>query len=155
MILEQFTDAAGFFRYVWQQPSGAVFHLKFKQAKDAAALAAVADEREAAEQYSNEAPVFAAPDDGVQKYARRLVELIKERPTLTAAQFNTYLNTLDWFAAVELRHTVFVIAQALAARAQVSLGGTTEAQAFIAVRNFIRDTPVRRLAKLFLNQLDF
>lgn len=154
MVLEYSVDAAGFHRYVWQQPSGAVFHLKFKQAKNDTALAAVADQREQDEQYQNERPAIQA-DDGRAPYVRELVELIKERPALTATQFNTYLNGKEWFEAVELRHLVYLIASALAERGEVQLAGTTEAQAFNAVRNFIRNTPVRRLAKLFLNQLDF
>lgn len=153
MILEYYTDAAGFHRYIWQQPSGAVYHFKLKATADDAQLAALAALRDDQEQYQNEQPAI-APANDQRRYFVELVELIKERPTLTAAQFNTYLGGRLWFEEVELRHIVFIIARALADRKEVQIAGSTEAQAFLAVRNFIRDTPVRRLAKIFLNQLD-
>lgn len=154
MIIEQRIDntaTATFYRYVWQQPSGAVYHFKLKAPADDAQLSALAAERDDLEQYQHGQPFFDNPE---AQALTALVELFKMRPNISANQFNTYANTLPWYDEQRQRYWIFRIAEKLAERKEADVQDFTEAQAFTAVRNFIRDTPVRRLAKLFLNQFD-
>ena len=156
MILEYRIDdtkVGTFHRYMWQQPSGVVYNFKFKEAKQDSELAQFADKLEEDTKYDNEPVIF--KDNSRILEIRKLIDILDERPNLTATQYNNYLQTLDWDQAIELRSLVSNLAKLIVERKDLDGTITTEAQAFNLVKTFITSTPKRKLARLLLNQSDF
>jgi hypothetical protein len=151
MITEQFTDIAGNIRIMWEQPSGVTFHFKFKTQPPLAEIEALADAREQLESDARIEPAIKAAN---KNHVVRLVELFKERPSITSTQFTTLLNTLPWYEQAEIRTLIYQIGTALADRKEITLASMTEAQFLTRVRDFIVATPARKLARLFLDQFE-
>lgn len=151
MILEQTTDIAGNIRIIWQQPSGITYHFKFKEEPSLQKLEDLGNERETLEERSSVEPLFKQVNN---KLIITLIELIKDRPSITTTQFNAYLGTLPWYDEARIRALIYEIGTTLADRKEVTLASMSESQFLQKVRDFIVNTPNRKLAKLFLNQSD-
>ena len=149
MILEQTTDLANKIRIVWQQPSGKVYMFKFDQEPTLQQLGELGDHREQLEQDQQEQPILQA--DESKESIISLVELFKSRPSINLTQFNNYLNTLLWYQQYELKYVLYLIGSKLSQRNEITLNSLTELQFLQKVRDFIANTPIKRLYKIFLN----
>lgn len=152
MIIKQRTDLAGKIRIIWQQPSGINFSFKFDELPSEEVIQALANEREAIEELQKEDTIL---DLGNKALIIDLVEIIKSRPTITPAQFNNLLATKPWYIEVEMRYILYKLGSNLADKKKIALSDMTEGRFFTKVRDFIANTPIRRLAKLFLNETTF
>jgi hypothetical protein len=152
MIIEQFTDAAGKIRILWEQPSGVVYNFKFSQEPTTLELETLANERESLEEHISGQPVLSKEVNKEQII--QLVETLKSNPNITANQFNTRLETQPWYIQVEIRYLIYLLGTKLAERKDIPLAGSTEAKFFNGVKSFIVNTPKRKLAKLLLNEYD-
>lgn len=152
MILEQITDVAGKIRIIWQQPSGVVYHFKFNSEPTIQELENLANNKEVSEEHINVDFILNVEINKV--LVKQLIELIKDRPTLTSNQFNTYLATLSWYDEAQIRLIVYLIGTKLAEKKDISLANMTEGQFLQKVRDYIVATPVKKLARLLLNQFD-
>jgi len=152
MILEQTIDIAGKIRIVWQQPSGVVYHFKFNSEPTTQELEDLAKTKEVNEGHANVEFILNVEINKV--LAKQLIELIKDRPTLTTTQFNAYLATLSWYDEAQTRFIVYLIGAKLAEKKDIVLSSMTEAQFLQKVRDYIVNTPIRKLAKLLLNQFN-
>lgn len=151
MILDSSIDVAGNTRIIWQQPSGVAYHFKFKTQPTLAELEALADARE---QLDNDARIEPVIKGANKAHVVRLVDLFKERPSITSTQFTALLNTLPWYEQAEIRALLYNVGTALAERKEITLASMTEAQFLTRVRDFIVATPARKLARLFLDQFE-
>lgn len=152
MILSQTTDIAGKIRIVWQSPAtGEVYQYKFNEQPTQQQLEALSDESDAlTDIQKTQNLTFDLLE--YRDLLTMFIQQVKARPNLTLAQYNAFLGTLAWYDASVIRFFVFVFAVKLAERRQINLQSQTETNTLQAVRDFIVDTPPRKLAKLILNQ---
>lgn len=147
MIIEQFTDDAGKIRILWQTAQGNNYWYKFAAEPTTQQLTAL-----------GEASDTAATENAVQPLTLSIIEYkgtlvqfvekVKATPNVTLNQYNTYLGTLPWYEAAIIRAFVFIIAQRLAEKKDVTLANLTESTVLQAVRDFLVNTPGR----LILNE---
>jgi hypothetical protein len=152
MIISQYTDMAGKIRILWQSPAtGEVYHYKFNEEPTTQQLETLSDESDA---YTDiqKTPTLTFDLLEYRDQIKTFIEQVKARPNLTLAQYNAYLGSLQWYDAAVIRFFVFVFAVRLAERKDIDLPNQTEANTLQAVRDFIVDTPARKLAKLIFNQ---
>lgn len=153
MILSQFTDMAGKIRIVWQSAAtGEVYQYKFNSEPTTGQLQALSDASDADGEIKK-IPSITFDLLEYRDLLTRFVEQVKNRPNLTLNQYNTFLGTLAWRDAAVIRYFVFVFAVKLAERRDINIQQETESSVLQSVRDFIVDTPARKLAKLILNQI--
>lgn len=83
---------------------------------------------------------------------KKIITQIKNNPTTTLAQLNTYLGTLQWYEEYTIRYFIFAFGRKLADIKDVSISSVTPTAFWNAVRDYIVVTPSRKLAKLILGQ---
>lgn len=151
MILRQYTDISGFIRIQWQsQATGNVYLYKFSTSPSEQHLQSLSDASDAESELQLTTPV------NLSILAERgtilaFIEKVKDTPNVNLTQYNTYLGTLHWTQAATIRYFVYMLAQRLAERKDVSLGNTNESTVLTAVRDYIVATPIRKLARLIFN----
>lgn len=79
---------------------------------------------------------------------------IKNNPTLTLTQYNNYLNTLPWYDTVIIRYFIYSLALGIARHHGLILSNYTEAKILGKVRDWIVATPIRKIAKVVLNNVN-
>ena len=72
---------------------------------------------------------------------------IKATPSITLAQYNTYLGTKQWYEAAIIRYFVFILATKLSGRKKVTLTDKTETTVLTALRNWILATDLTTIGK--------
>ena len=102
-------------------------------------------------QYRNTIKVEIKIEEDIETI-KKIITQIKNNPTTTLAQLNTYLGTLQWYEEYTIRYFIFAFGRRLAEKKDVSIGSVTANAFWIAVRDFIVATPSRKLAKLILGQ---
>jgi hypothetical protein len=142
---------AGKIRIQWQsQATLNVYMYKFESAPTTERLQELSDrsDEESARQQ------IIQVDLSIQAERATLVmfiEKVKATPSVTLAQYNTYLSTFHWTQQAVIRYFVFMLAQRLAARQDVNLANQNENTVLLAVRDFIVATPISNLARLIFN----
>lgn len=153
MIIEKYTDAAGFIRVLWRTQAGNDLLFKFRDDPTTQQLEAEEAKWVSANEFIDTASIsFNLTDDGASLI--KIVMQIRNNPNLTLTQYNNYLGTLPWYEAATIRYFIYSIGTKLAARNEIQLAGLTEAQFLSQVRNFIVNTPLRKLARLIFGNLD-
>jgi hypothetical protein len=154
MIVEQYTDMAGKWRVLWQSDTtGQTYNFKFAEEPTEQQLQALSDANDTAATVNAVQPLSFS----ILEHREVLIELVrrvKASPNTTLAQYNNYLGTLPWYEAAIIRTFVFLLASRLAEKQDVSLASLTENTVFVAVRNFLADTPTWKLARLILGEND-
>jgi hypothetical protein len=154
MIIEQYTDMAGKIRVLWQSDTtGQTYNFKFADEPTEQQLQALSDANDTAVTVNAVQPLSFS----ILEHREVLIELVrrvKASPNTTLAQYNNYLGTLPWYEAAIIRTFVFLLAQRLAEKRDVTLANMTENTVFIAVRNFLANTPKWKLARLILGEND-
>jgi len=149
-ILEQYTDMAGKIRMVARLSNGETIPLKFQSQPTTQQL-------ETIEASYIDHHLY----DGVQQETisildhadliREFISLVKQNPTVTLTQYNTWLSKKEWWESAVIRFFVFKLATALSAKADVVLTDYTESQVMQKLRNWIVATPVRKISKVIFN----
>lgn len=154
MIIEQYTDMAGKWRVLWQSDTtGQTYNFKFADEPTEQQLQALSDANDTAVTVNAVQPLSFS----ILEHREVLIELVrrvKTSPNTTLTQYNNYLGTLPWYEAAIIRTFVFLLAQRLSEKKDVTLANLTENTVFVAVRNFLADTPIRKLARLILGEND-
>ena len=79
---------------------------------------------------------------------KEFIAKIKANPTITLAQYNTYLGTKQWYEAAIIRYFVYVLAIKLADRKGLTLTNYTETVVLTALRNWIVATDLKTIGKV-------
>jgi len=152
MIIEQHTDMAGKIRITWQsQATGNIYLYKFTSEPTEQKLQSLSDASDQETQLTNIRPLEFRLESH-REILVMFVHRIKDFPNVTLAQYNNFLSNLPWYEAAVIRYFVFVMAERLAERKDVSISDKTETTVLRAVRDFIVDKPLRELARLILNE---
>lgn len=80
------------------------------------------------------------------------VTLVKQNPTTTLAQYNTWLGKKQWYEQAIIRYFVYKTAVGLAEHYNVSITSYTENIVLNKVRDWIVSTPTRNLEKIIFNR---
>lgn len=154
MIIEKYTDMAGKWRVLWKSDTtGQVYNFKFADEPTEQQLQALSDANDTAVAVSAVQPLMFSLLDH-RSVLIDMIRRVKESPNTTMAQYNNYLGTLTWYEAAIIRTFVFLLAQRLAEKKDVVLANMTENTVFVAVRNFLADTPKWKLTRLILGKND-
>jgi hypothetical protein len=155
MIVDRYVDMAGKIRIWWKSTvTGEVYMFKFNSEPTTEQLQVLSDAQDdVLEVNRTDYEEITLSEDYNAIY--EIVTKIKENPNVTFNQYSNYLTSLNWTTAATIRYFIYRFALKLAQKYSVSVGYYTEQTAFIQVRNFIADTPVRKLAKMILNRTDF
>ena len=78
---------------------------------------------------------------------KEFIAKIKATPTITLAQYNTYLGTKQWYESAIIRYFVYVLATKLADRKGIVLSGLAETAVLTTLRNWIVATDLRTIGK--------
>jgi hypothetical protein len=76
------------------------------------------------------------------------VQKVKATPSITLAQYNTYLGTKQWWEAAIIRYFIYKLAMALAKDQGLIFSDYTENQVLAGVRSYINSTSTGKLAKI-------
>ena len=146
MIVNRDVDMAGKIRIVWQMANGDSVMWKFSSEPTTEQLEALEVQHMNIHLYDNvyQVNINIMEDRGL---IEDFIQEIKEHPNVTLAQFNTWLSTKQWYEDAQIRIFIFKLAQELANRAEVQLEDYTQAQVLLHVRNWIVNTPARKIAK--------
>ena len=151
MIIGQYTDMAGKVRIQWQsQATGNLYSYKFSSEPSTEILQELSDASDA----ESELQELRQVDLSIHAERGTLIaflEKVKATPNVTLTQYNTYLGSLHWTQAAVIRYFVFMMAQRLAERRDVNLANQNESTVLDAVRDFIVNTPPRKLARIIFN----
>jgi hypothetical protein len=80
------------------------------------------------------------------------VTLVKQNPTVTLTQYNNWLAGKQWYEAAIIRYFVYKTAIGLAEHYGVSLTSMTESFVLGKVRDWLVNTPARKLEKVIFNR---
>lgn len=154
MIIEQFTDPAGKIRILWQSAAtGNRYWFKFDEQPTTGTLEALSDNADQIADDDTHKPLSINLLD-YRNIIVRIAQQIKANPNLTLTQYNNYLASLPWHEASVIRFFVFALAERLAERKDVTLANLNESTVLQAVRDFIVNTPGRKLARLIFGETD-
>lgn len=78
---------------------------------------------------------------------KEFVLKIKDNPTVTLTQYNTWLGTKQWFEQAVIRYFVYTLAVRLADRKGIELTSLTEAQVLQKLRDWIVATNLKTIGK--------
>lgn len=152
-LIRQNINTAGFYITLWESDStGNFYQFKHKTEPTTQQLSDLSDKQDSLAEIINEESIIQIEDTHVE-IVRQLIERIKANPTVTFAQYNSYVNPLAWYDQAITKYFVYVFASKLAEKKGVVLSDATEAIAVRAVRDFIVATPTKKLYKIIFNQI--
>jgi hypothetical protein len=79
---------------------------------------------------------------------KEFIQAVKDRPTLTLAQYNTWLGLRPWNEQAVIRYFVYRLATILAQKADITLANLTETQVLSKLRDWIVATPIKKMVKI-------
>lgn len=149
-IIEQTTDLAGKIRMVIRLSNGEYLPLKFSVQPTTTALEDIEANYLVLHQYDSVQQEEISIYDH-SELIKEFIQKIKDNPTVTLNQYNTWLGSKLWYEQAILRFFVYKLATKLSERAEVSLTDYTESQVLGKLRDWIVATPIRKIAKVVLN----
>jgi len=145
-IIEKFQDLAGKWRTKCLLTSGAIVMWKFSHEPTTQELEDLEAEYLVLHQYDDVMQVNISLYDHKELITEVLTE-IKTHPSLTLAQWNTYLAGLEWYDASVIRWFVFRLAQGLAERFDIFIADYTEVEVLTKLRDWIVASPQAKIIK--------
>lgn len=91
-------------------------------------------------------------EDG-ENIIKEFIKLIKENPNVTLNQYNIWLSKQSWFNESIIRYFVFALALELSKRFGVTLQDISEGQVLLHVRDWIVETPIKKIRKVIFNTI--
>ena len=82
---------------------------------------------------------------------REFVKLIKENPTGTFVQYESWLGNQVWYEKDVVRFFMYSLANKVAQRKGVSVSGYTEEQVFLYLRDRLVEKTAREIEKMIFN----
>jgi len=147
-----YVDAQGRYRVIWQWDDGGVEMRKFETVlSDSEVEWQMWVERKRREY--PEYPKLPFDADNNRAVIIAAVTHIRTHPALTLAQWNQYLNALNWYDAYCVRAFIFRLAQGLAQYYGVNLGTMTETSVLLAVRNWICNTALNIVQAVIFDRI--
>jgi len=89
-----------------------------------------------------------------EELVKEVVQGFKDNPNINLAQFNNYIENKQWHERVVMEFFIYRTAIGLAEYYDVSVADYTPNEVFTKVRDWIVETPVRKLAKVILGDVD-
>lgn len=145
MIIEQFTDEAGFIRIVWQASPDKAINLKFQTLPDESEIERLALEIVEQEALQSIEPINVTIDPEI---ALMFAEKCRAEPGLTSGQYNTWAAVLGWDQEAEVRFFVSEFAKEMQRRGSLSITSPTENAHMQAARDYINSVSPQVYAKL-------
>lgn len=136
MIIDQYTDEAGFIRIVWEAELGRSYVYKFEEEPTEDDLIRLGEASVLTDIIQETLPIRFS-DSIRPDLAQLFAEKCREVPTLTSSQYNTWLAAMTWNDEAFLRFFVSEFAKELSIRGNVSLSGATENAHMQAARDYI------------------
>jgi len=149
-ITEQYTDMAGKIRMVVLLSTGESILLKFSEQPTTTALEAIETAYIDAHEYDNLTNLAYELLENIE-LLQEVVTEIKAHPSLTLTQYNAYLDGKTWYEASIIRYFIFVVANRLAQHYDKSLANMDEVTILLNVRDWIVETPIKKIAKILFN----
>ena len=149
-ITEQYIDMAGKIRMVVLLTTGESILLKFSEEPTTTALEIIEANYIEAHEYDNLTNLTYELLENIE-LLQEVVTEIKKYPSLTLTQYNNYLANKTWYEQAIIRYFIFVVAMGLAQHYDKSLANLDETIILINVRNWIAETPAKKITKILFN----
>jgi len=153
IILDQTTDLAGKIRMTCQLSNGETLALKFQEQPTTTVLEEIETNYLANHQYDTIQQETISIYDHAN-VIKDFIAKVKATPTVTLAQYNTYLAAKPWYESAIIRFFVFKLATALDQKNGIVLASLTETEVLTKLRNWIVATQAAQIAKTVLNTTD-
>ena len=151
-IIEQTIDLAGKIRMIVQLTNGEIIPLKFSTQPSTTQLNEIEASYIVAHQYDSVQTVTINLSNHYE-LIREFVTLIKQNPTVTLTQYNNWLAGKQWHEAAIIRFFVYKLAMGLAEHSEVSITSYTESFILGKVRDWLVDTPAKKIEKVVFNNV--
>jgi len=155
MIIEQYTDLAGFIRIQWQcETSGyvnEVLSFKFKEQPTTEKLEQLEANWIEQHLYDDE-PTFQYE---LLEYRDLLIEVvngIKDNPTMTLTQFNNYVGQKAWWQQAVIQFFMVVTATKLAEHYDITLSDYDNQTVFENVSDWLVETDNKKIVKVIFGE---
>jgi len=86
-----------------------------------------------------------------EELIREFVTLLRQNPSTTLTQYNNWLGNKNWGEEAVIRFFVYKLATALADKAEITLSSLTENQVMTKLRDWLVNSPVRKIEKVVFN----
>jgi hypothetical protein len=100
----------------------------------------------------NDTPQLTFGIDADIELLKDFVKYVKNHPAMTLTQYKTMLSVLPWYDADILRFFVLKVARGLAQAYGVDMEDFTETKVWNKVRNWLAETPAKKIAKVIWRQ---
>ena len=149
-IKETYQDMAGKWRYIVELTTDETIMLKFSEIPTTTALETIEADYILAHEYDSFTNLTYELLDNIE-LLREVVTEIKTHPTLNLTQYNNYLAGKEWYEQAIIRYFIFVVALGLAQHYNIILVNLTEAKILTSVRDWLVETPAKKIAKILFN----
>ena len=149
-ITEQYTDMAGKIRMVVLLSTGQSILLKFQTQPTTQQLETIEADYILVHEYDGLTNLTYELLDNIE-LLREVVTEIKTHPTLNLTQYNNYLAGKEWYEQAIIRYFIFVVALGLAQHYEKNLANLNETTILVNVRDWIVETPAKKIAKILFN----
>lgn len=85
---------------------------------------------------------------------KELILFIRNNPSVSSTQYNSFLASKQWFEAAILRFFLHRMAMVLAQRYSLVFSSYTEAQILSKLKIWVSETPLQLIGKLFFNDVN-
>jgi len=140
-----YVDANGYYRVIWQFSDGNIMMHKFDKVKTAKELDLFFADYE---DWGGAVKLNTVLDDN-EALIINAITRIRNNPSLTLAQYNTYLSGKQWYEAATIRTFIYKMGLKLAEHYGVVFTDYTESQVLLKVRNWICNADLRVLKRVF------
>lgn len=136
-----YVDAAGRYRYIWQEADGNIIMDKLPAYVTEVELEdIVAKKLRRRDWFDHNKLDFLADAD--RALIVTVVQYIRAHPTITLTQWNTYVKTFLWYQQNSIKAFIWRLAVGLAEHYGVVLSNYTESEVLQKVRNWLCNTNV-------------
>jgi len=145
-----YVDANGKYRVIWQTDTGQIIMHKFDKVETLPFMEKAFDRMRS--DWDGTVSLVRY-DEEDEETIRQAIAYIRPRPTLTLAQWNTYLNTLTYEKRAIIKAFIHKLAIGLAAHYGVVLANYTETEILAKTRNWICTVNLNTLKRVCFGYL--
>ena len=151
VIIETYQDIAGKWRYIVELITGETVMWKFAEEQTTTELEALETTYIDQHLYDDLIVLQYELLENIE-LLREVVTEIKAHPTLNLTQYNAYLDTKTWYEQAIIGFFIFTVAKGLAEHYDKSLANLDETTILVNVRDWIADTPTKKIAKILFGE---
>ena len=145
-----YVDAAGKHRVIWQCHDGHIVMNKFDKVETNSVMERFFDRQES-DWGGIEREVYFLDED--EELLRTVIAYIRTHPAITLAQWNTYLNAMDYEKRAIVKAYIHKLALGLALHYGVVLANYTETEILAKTRNWIYTVALNTLKRVCFGYL--